>query len=77
VTEIWERRISTKFCVKIDTSVGETLSLLTLAYDEYCDVFGRMLSLLGNGKFKTSMDMLDSPTVSDGCMATKNGRPQQ
>jgi hypothetical protein len=25
----------------------------------------------------TSMDMLDTPTIPDGCMATKNGRPQQ
>jgi hypothetical protein len=35
----------------------------------YCDVLGRMPSLLGNG---TSMDTLDSP---HGYMATENGRP--
>jgi hypothetical protein len=44
---------------------------------EYLDVLCLMLSLLGNGKSNTSMDNLDSPAVTYGYMATKNGRPQE
>jgi hypothetical protein len=36
-----------------------------------------MPSLLGNGKLNSSMDTLGSPTILDGCLATKNGGPLQ
>jgi hypothetical protein len=46
-------------------------------HELYCDVLGRMPSLLGNRKLNSSMDMLDSPAVAHGYMATKNGRHQE
>jgi hypothetical protein len=42
-----------------------------------CNMLSQMPSLIGNGKLNTSMEALDSPTISDGCMTTKNGRPQK
>jgi hypothetical protein len=44
----------------------------------YCDVFDLMLPLLGNGNLKNnSRYSLASKTQPDGCMVTKNVRPQQ
>jgi len=36
-----EQRINIKFCLKIGKSAGETLVLLTVAYDEYVGLRGR------------------------------------
>jgi hypothetical protein len=45
---------------------------------EQCDMFWPTAVIARQREVKhTSMDMLGSPTVPDGCMASKNGRPQQ
>jgi hypothetical protein len=41
-------------------------------HNQYCDVLGRMSSLLSNGKLNTSVDKPHSQTVAQDYMATKN-----